>query len=158
MMSGTEDLGAARRPTLPGEVLRHDYLEPNDITQDVFADAIGMSRYSVNQLVNGRRSVTAETALRIAKATGTEPEYWLNLQRGVDLYEARREIAQELERVRLVAPPLSEEAELEELAPDTGNSFRPGRYTNAPLHCARNLQRKRRGDGRGGIALAVDAG
>lgn len=118
MMGGIEDMGAARRPTLPGDVLHQDYLEPNSITQEVFADAIGMSRYSVNQLVNGRRSVTAETALRIAKATGTDPEYWLNLQRSVDLYEARQELAQKLERVRLVVPPLSDQDELEELSPD----------------------------------------
>lgn len=122
MMDITENMDSVCRPTLPGEVLRHDYLEPNSVTQDAFADAICMSRYSVNQLVNGRRSVTAETALRIAKATGTEPEYWLNLQRGIDLYEARQEIAEELERVRLIVPPLSNEEAFEELSPDVWGS------------------------------------
>ncbi len=124
MMGSTEDMGAVRRPTLPGEVLRHDYLEPNSVTQDAFAEAIGMSRYSVNQLVNGRRSVTAETALRIAKATGTDPEYWLNLQRGIDLYEAKQAIAQELERVRLIVPPLSDEEVFDELSLDAGDGTR----------------------------------
>lgn len=93
---------AIRRPTLPGEVLRDDFLVPNSITQDAFAEAIGMSRFSINQLVNGHRTVTPETALRLAKATGTDPEYWLNLQRSIDLYEARQEIAPELGRIRRI--------------------------------------------------------
>jgi addiction module HigA family antidote len=88
-----------RRPTLPGEVLRDEVLRTCGITQDRLAEAMCVSRYTINQLVNGRRSVTPETALKLAKAVGTSPEFWLNLQRAVDLYEARVELGDRLDQV-----------------------------------------------------------
>lgn len=80
-----------RSPPHPGDVLRR-LLADRRITQDRLAEAMRVSRYSVNQLINGRRAVTAEMALRLAKALSTSPEFWLNLQRGVDLHDARRRI------------------------------------------------------------------
>ena len=58
--------------------------------------ALKVSRFSVNQIVNGRRGVTAEMALRLATVTSTTPEFWLNLQRSIDLYEARIKLSDDL--------------------------------------------------------------
>lgn len=84
----------------PAEVLRR-WLEAHDnVTQDELADAMGVSRYSVNQLVNGRRGVSPAMALRLAKVMNTSPEFWLNLQRTVDLRDARRDLESEIARIR----------------------------------------------------------
>lgn len=89
-------------PIFPGEVLRKRILEPNGITQDEVAKALGVSRFSVNQIINGRRAVTAEMALRIGRVTSTTPEFWLNLQRDVDLYDARRRLGTELASLKVL--------------------------------------------------------
>ena len=80
----------SRKPTHPGEILKEMYLKPLGITQDKFAKALGISRPRANELLNGWRSLTPDTALRLAKAFGTSPEYWLNMQAAVDLFEAKR--------------------------------------------------------------------
>lgn len=64
-----------------------------------------VSRFSVNQLVNNRRTVTAEMALRLAKATSTSPEFWLNLQRNFELFEARLKLESDLKEVQVVRAP-----------------------------------------------------
>ena len=86
----------------PGEILR-DVLVALNVTQDHFADALGVSRYSVNQLINDRRSVTAEMALRLSRVTGSKPEFWLNLQRDVDICEAKRAIGKEVGRLEVLS-------------------------------------------------------
>jgi antitoxin HigA-1 len=88
------------RPVEPGEILRDEFLKAHGVTQDDFANAIGMSRITVNQLINGRRSITAETALRLAKALKTSAEFWLNLQRAVDLYDAEKRLSSILDKVK----------------------------------------------------------
>lgn len=113
-MTGT-DIDEQRRPTLPGDILRHDILMAKNITQETLADAMGVSRYSINQLVNGRRSVTADMAIRLAKATSTTPRFWLNLQLAVDLYEASIELGSKLERVSVLIPEASDEELFEEV-------------------------------------------
>ena len=80
------------RPVGPGEVLREHFLERLCLTQEQLAEALKVSRLSVNQIVNGRRGVTAEMALRLSRVTSTTPDFWLNLQREVDLYEARSKL------------------------------------------------------------------
>ena len=72
--------------------------------------AMGVTRYSINQLVNDRRSVTAAMALRLAQATGTTPEFWLNLQRGVDLFRARGRLRNQLGRIKRIRKPADETA------------------------------------------------
>lgn len=89
-----------RRPTAPGEILREEFLTANGITQDRLADAMGVSRFRVNEVINGKRAITAETALLLAAALGTTPEFWLNLQRAVDLHESRIRVASDLKRVK----------------------------------------------------------
>lgn len=78
-----------RRPIAPGDVLRQDFLEPLGLTQAKAAECLGVDRTSLNELLNGRRSVTTEMALRLGHAFRTSPGYWLNLQLAVDLFDAQ---------------------------------------------------------------------
>ena len=91
-----------REPTHPGEMLLEEFLMPLGITQREFADRIGVSYVRLNEIVNGRRGVTPSTALRLAKALGTSPEFWLNGQTALDLYRAMHDEdeARELGRIR----------------------------------------------------------
>ena len=85
-----------RRPVHPGEILREEFLPDYGLTVRGLADAIGVSRQSINELLRERRAVSAEMALLLAEHFGTGPEYWLNLQRAVDLYDARLTLAPKL--------------------------------------------------------------
>ena len=89
-----------RRPTMPGEVFLEEFLVPLGITQKDAAERLHMSYPRMNEIVKGKRAVTPDTALRFAKFTGTEPEFWLNLQQAVDLWDAlHSKQAQELESI-----------------------------------------------------------
>lgn len=72
-----ETLPKRRRPAHPGAALRI-ILEDNDTTQQDFADRLGIARHRLNEILNGKRSVTPDTALRLSKALRTSPEVWLN--------------------------------------------------------------------------------
>jgi addiction module HigA family antidote len=72
----------------PGEVLLEEFLRPLGITQREAAQRLRISYPRMNEIVNGKRSVTPETALRLARFTGSSAEFWLNLQRTVDLWDA----------------------------------------------------------------------
>lgn len=89
--------GQRRRPITPGAVLREDFLEPLKLTQGKAAEALGVDRTGLNELLNGRRNVTTEMALRLSHAFGTSPQYWINLQVAVDLFDAQQsEVAEEI--------------------------------------------------------------
>ena len=89
-----------RRPTVPGEIFLEDFLVPLGITQRDAAERLRVSYPRMNEIVNGKRTVTPDTALRLAKFTGTEPEFWLNLQQAVDLWDAlHSERARELKTI-----------------------------------------------------------
>ena len=75
-------------PVHPGRILRDEFLVPRDLTQVELAKRIGVSFPRINELVNGKRGVTVDTALRLARLFGTTPQYWLNLQRDYDLAAA----------------------------------------------------------------------
>lgn len=77
-----------RRPTHPGEIFLEEFLVPLGITQKEAAERLRMSYPRMNEIVKGKRSVTPDTALRLARFTSTEPEFWLNLQQAVDLWNA----------------------------------------------------------------------
>ena len=94
-------------PVHPGEVLRKRFLD-GKLTQEQLADAMRVSRFSVNQIINGHRSVTAEMALRLARVTSTSPGFWLNLQRAVDLYKAQMALASELNQLEVLRRPKTE--------------------------------------------------
>jgi addiction module HigA family antidote len=86
-------------PLTPGFVLRTRVLGRPAITQAELAKALGVSRFTVNQLLGGRRSVTPEMALRLGHVLDTSPEMWLKLQAQVDLYEARRALGTDIARL-----------------------------------------------------------
>lgn len=77
-----------RKPTLPGEILREEFLLPLGLTQKQLADHIRCDLKVINRIVNGRTSVTAEMALKLGATFGTSPEFWLNAQKAVDLFVA----------------------------------------------------------------------
>ncbi len=77
-----------RKPASVGEVLVEEFLEPMGLTQGALAEAMGVPRKHVNELCNDRRGVTAPTALILARVFGNSPEFWLNVQRRHDLWEA----------------------------------------------------------------------
>jgi addiction module HigA family antidote len=78
-----------RPPTHPGEILLEEFLKPLDMTQVQAADKMDISANRLNELIRGKRGVTADTALRLAKLLKTTPEFWMNLQTAYDLYEAK---------------------------------------------------------------------
>lgn len=80
-----------RPPTHPGEVLREDFLRPLGLSQKKLAEAIGVSYPRLNEIVNEKRAVTPDTAVRLAAFFETSPEVWMGLQADVDLYRAQRE-------------------------------------------------------------------
>src|ERR1700722_14636282 len=79
-------------PIHPGEILREMYLDSLGISITALADNLGVARKTVSQLVNGHMGVSAEMALRLAKAFNTTPELWLNMQRNYDLWYAGSKI------------------------------------------------------------------
>lgn len=81
--------GMTRRPTTPGDILREEFLVPLGMTQKELADHLGCDVKVINRIVNGRTSVTAGMALKLAASFRTTPEFWLNAQKAVDLHEAR---------------------------------------------------------------------
>ena len=87
-----------RRPTHPGAMLREDFLPDFDLTVIRLAEAVGVSRQSINELLRERRALSPDMALRLARLFGNSPEFWLNAQRAVELWDAaqatKHEIAQ----------------------------------------------------------------
>lgn len=77
-----------RKPTLPGEILQEEYLSPLGLTQKELADHLGCDVKVINRLINGRTRVTAPLALKLAAALNTTPEFWLNSQEAVDIFDA----------------------------------------------------------------------
>lgn len=85
-------LASPRRPPQPGEFLDSRYLKPLGISQTELAAALGVSRRRVNELINGRRAITADTALRLGLFFGTDPEFWMHLQVAWDMHAATRRL------------------------------------------------------------------
>ena len=82
-----------RKPTHPGEILLREFLEPMDLSQVELAHRMGVPVQRVNTLINGKRDITAETAILLSRVLKTTPEFWMNLQDARDLYEAREHLA-----------------------------------------------------------------
>lgn len=81
-------------------MLREDFLPEYGLSVTALAEAAGVSRQSVNELLRERRAVTPEMALRLGKLFGNSPEFWLNLQRNVDLWDAARGLKQAIAHIR----------------------------------------------------------
>lgn len=95
-----------RRPTHPGEILREDVLPPLGFTQGEFADLLGVSRRTVNEILQEKRAVTVDMAHRLARALSTSPDVWLRLQQDVEVWDALQENKSVYERIK----PLSKAA------------------------------------------------
>lgn len=80
------------RPTHPGEMLREDFMPDYNLTVAGMADALGVSRQTVNELLRERRSLSPEMALRLSQLFGNSAEFWLNAQREVDLWDAAQKL------------------------------------------------------------------
>lgn len=87
------------RPTHPGEMLREDFLPDYRLSVSRFAAALGVSRQTVNELLRERRAVSPEMALRLARLFGNTPEFWMNAQRAVDLWDATKAIRKSIEKI-----------------------------------------------------------
>src|SRR5207237_4966886 len=81
-------LTTKRKPATVGEILIEEFMQPMGLTQAALAEAMGVQRKHVNELCNDRRNVTAATALILARVFGNSPDFWLNVQRRSDLWEA----------------------------------------------------------------------
>ena len=89
-----------RRPTHPGEMLREDFLPDYELSVSGLAEAVGVSRQSINELLRERRAVSPEMALRLARLFGNSPEFWLNAQRAVDLWDASQVVKKDVARIK----------------------------------------------------------
>ena len=85
------DSGEAIPHTLPGDVLRFDFMDPAGVTAYALAKATGVPTNRITAILHGKRTITANTALRFAKYFRTTPEFWMNLQVAHDLAAAREE-------------------------------------------------------------------
>jgi len=86
------------KPIHPGEVLREEFLKPFDISEDSLAQSIGLSAQNVRAIAAENQSITADTALRLAKFFGTSAQFWLGLQSDYDLDVTREILGNKLER------------------------------------------------------------
>lgn len=91
-----------RPPTHPGEMLLEEFMKPLGMTQVELAKRIHVSFPRVNEIVNGKRGITPDTALRLARLFGTTPEFWLDGQRNWDLWNARHSASSR--EIRRIAP------------------------------------------------------
>jgi addiction module HigA family antidote len=82
----------------PGEILSQDYLEPMRISQNQLARSMRVPANRIHAIVNGKRAITAETALRLGQALGTSAELWLGLQMDYDLRKAEQEYSKAIEK------------------------------------------------------------
>ena len=87
----------------PGEVLLEEFLKPLDISQNKLARAMGVPPRRINEIVHGKRAVTADTAIRLSRALGTSEQFWMGLQADYDLEEARKAAQNELKKVENIA-------------------------------------------------------
>ena len=92
--------GIKRKPTHPGEMLREDFMPDYELSVSGLADALGVSRQSINELLRERRAVSPEMAIRLGRLFGNSAEFWLNAQRAVDLWEANQALKSEVSRIR----------------------------------------------------------
>ena len=80
------------RPIHPGEILREDFMPDYNLTVAGLAESLGVSRQTVNELLRERRALSPEMALRLSQLFGNSPEFWLNAQRALDLWDAAQEL------------------------------------------------------------------
>lgn len=99
-MSISNTNGIKRRPTHPGEMLREDFLPDYGLTVSGLAEALRVSRQSVNELLRERRAVSPEMALRLSRLFGNSAEFWVNAQRAVDLWDSAQAISADIANIK----------------------------------------------------------
>jgi addiction module HigA family antidote len=87
----------------PGEILLEEFLNPMDISQNRLARAMDVPPRRINEIVHGKRAITADTALRLARALGTSEQFWMGLQADFDLEEARKSASDKLRKIQNLA-------------------------------------------------------
>ncbi len=92
-------------PIHPGEILQEEFLRPMGLSQNQVALAIGVPARRINEIVLGKRAITADTALRLGRYFGMEAQFWINLQSHYELEVARDKLGERLRDVRPYAPP-----------------------------------------------------
>lgn len=88
-----------RMPSHPGEILLEEFLAPLEMSQVALAEHLGVPVQRVNELVNGKRGITPDTAWKLGKAFGVSPEFWMNLQATYDL-AAERDAAKNVKPIK----------------------------------------------------------
>lgn len=94
----------------PGEILLEEFLKPFNLSQNELARDIGVAPRGINEIVHGKRAVTADTDLRLSRALGTSEGFWLGLQADYDLEERRNKIAKQLIHIKILTDPRNEVA------------------------------------------------
>ncbi len=89
-----------KNPSHPGSIVRYDCLDPLGLSVTEASRVLGVTRQTLNNLVNGKAGVSAEMAVRLSKAFGSEPEFWLRLQMNYDLAEVRRHAEIDVKRFK----------------------------------------------------------
>ena len=82
-----------RAPSHPGEILKEEFLEPMDLKQRALSEKMNVSEQRINELVNGKRGITPETAILLSRVLGTSAEFWMNLQTAFDLAKAHKKLS-----------------------------------------------------------------
>jgi addiction module HigA family antidote len=91
-----------KNPAHPGRIVLHDCLEPLDLSVTAAAEALGVTRQALNNVVNGKSGISPEMAIRLSKAFGSTPETWLGMQLAYDLAQARKRASKiKVRRVRM---------------------------------------------------------
>jgi antitoxin HigA-1 len=98
-------LPRSRRPSAPGDILRHEFLEPLGLSQKQLAEALGITRVRLSEIIRGKRAVTPDTAFRLARFFATTPEFWLGLQTDVSLWDTLQARGKEYEKIKPVSAP-----------------------------------------------------
>jgi antitoxin HigA-1 len=100
-------LPRSRRPTAPGDVLRHEFLEPLGLSQKQLAEALGITRVRLSEIIRGKRAVTPDTAIRLARLFDTTPEFWISLQSDVSIWDTLQAHGAEYEKIKPVRAAVS---------------------------------------------------
>ena len=90
------------RPNVPGDILRHEFLEPLGLSQKELAEALGITRVRLSEIIRGKRAVTPDTALRLERFFDTTPEFWIGLQTDVSLWDTLQTHGAEYAKIRPV--------------------------------------------------------
>jgi antitoxin HigA-1 len=93
-------LNLKRKPTHPGEILNEEFLKPLEISQTELAEALGTTFRTINELVNAKRNLSSEMAVKLARYFGTSAELWFNLQNHYEIYVVSKSLNKKLNQIK----------------------------------------------------------